>query len=115
MSALAKRLSLLPTSTVAMVDRPIPTLEVKTAAAELLYESCKEYQIACTFTVKGFLSKGDDMAEFAKLMKRQVIQEVFGEFRPLIIEMFTATYDKDTTRVRKLLAELENKMFVEGL
>jgi hypothetical protein len=44
-------------------------------------------------------------------LKRAMIEEVFGEFRPLIIEMRSALYDKDNTRVRTLLAEMEQKMF----
>jgi hypothetical protein len=35
-----------------------------------------------------------------------VIEEVFGEFRPMIIEMRSALYDDDKTRIRGLLAEL---------
>lgn len=38
-------------------------------------------------------------------LKRAMIEEVFGEFRPIIIEMRSALYDKDNTRVRTLLAE----------
>ena len=44
-------------------------------------------------------------------LKQAMIEEVFGEFRPLIIEMRSALYDKDNTRVRTLLAEMEHKMF----
>ena len=46
-------------------------------------------------------------------LKRAMIEDVFGEFRPLIIEMRAAIYDKDDTRLRNLLATLEQKMFVE--
>ena len=48
-------------------------------------------------------------------IKRAMIEEVFGEFRPLIIELRASIYDKDLLRVRTLLAELEYQMFVEGL
>lgn len=44
-------------------------------------------------------------------LKRAMIEEVFGEFRPIIIEMRSALYDRDNTRVRTLLAEMEQKMF----
>lgn len=46
-------------------------------------------------------------------LKRSMVEEVFGEFRPLIIEMRAAIYDKDDTRIRNLLAEFEQRMFVE--
>ena len=53
----------------------------------------------------------DTYAEAVYDMKRGIIEEVFGEFRPLIIEMRTALYDEDTGRLRTLLAELEQQMF----
>lgn len=47
-------------------------------------------------------------------LKRAMIEEIFGEFRPLIIELRSSLYeDKDRTRL--LLAELEHKMFMDGL
>lgn len=48
-------------------------------------------------------------------LKRSLIEEVFGEFRPLIIELRSSLYDGDTVRTRALLAELENQMFTDGL
>jgi hypothetical protein len=47
-------------------------------------------------------------------LKRAMIEEVFGEFRPLIIELRSAMYDKDDVRARQLIVELENQMFYEG-
>jgi hypothetical protein len=48
-------------------------------------------------------------------VKRAMIEEVFGEFRPLIIEMRRSLYDEDTQRVRTLLARLEEQMFTDGV
>ena len=48
-------------------------------------------------------------------LKQAMIEEVFGEFRWMIIEMRSALYDKDNNRVRTLLAEMEHKMFHEGI
>lgn len=53
--------------------------------------------------------------ELQKDLKRAMIEEVFGEFRPLIIEMRSAIWDEDTTRIRSLLAELEHRMFTDGI
>jgi hypothetical protein len=53
--------------------------------------------------------------EVYSTVKRAMIEEVFGEFRPLIIELQSAIYDKNLDRMRQLTAELEHKMFVEGL
>ena len=48
-------------------------------------------------------------------LKRAMIEEVFGEFRPMIIEMRAALYDEDTSRVRRLLAEMEHSMFADAI
>lgn len=55
------------------------------------------------------------VSEVLKDLKRAMIEEVFGEFRWMIIEMRSALYDKDNNRVRTLLAEMEHKMFHEGI
>lgn len=55
------------------------------------------------------------VSDVLKDLKRAMIEEVFGEFRPLIIEMRSALYDKDNTRVRQLLVEMEQKMFHDGI
>lgn len=57
----------------------------------------------------------DRLQEAMVDIKRAMIEEVFGEFRPIILEMRAALYDEDKTRLRKLLAELENQMFVDGV
>lgn len=48
-------------------------------------------------------------------IKRAMIEEIFGEFRPIIIELQSAIFDKNLDRMRRLTAELEHKMFIEGL
>lgn len=53
--------------------------------------------------------------EVLRDLKRAMVEEVFGEFRPFIIEMRASLYDGDRARTRKLLAELEEKMFADGL
>ena len=53
--------------------------------------------------------------EILSSIKRAMIEEVFGEFRPIIIEMQSAIYDKNQNRLRTLVAELERKMFYEGI
>jgi hypothetical protein len=48
-------------------------------------------------------------------IKRAMIEEIFGEFRPIIIELQSAIYDKNLDRMQQLTAELEHKMFFEGV
>ena len=47
--------------------------------------------------------------------KRAMIEEVFGEFRPLLNDINIATYEGDMYKVRDLVAKLEHQMFIEGL
>lgn len=47
-------------------------------------------------------------------IKRAVIEEIFGEFRPIIYQMNTALYERDTVRLATLLATLEHQMFTDG-
>lgn len=61
------------------------------------------------------LTKGDAIVEAMKDVRRAMIEDVFGEFRPYLIEMRAALHDADESRLRKLIVELEHKMFVEGV
>ena len=60
-------------------------------------------------------SNADQWSETLHFMKQAMIEEVYGEFRPLIIEARSAVYERDFDRLRGLLAELEYRMFTEGL
>lgn len=48
-------------------------------------------------------------------MKQAIIQEIFGEFRPQLIELRLALYDQDTDRARQILNTLEKNMFEDGV
>jgi hypothetical protein len=47
-------------------------------------------------------------------IKRAMIEEIFGEFRPLLHEIVVASYDGDMHKMRELIQNLEHQMFVEG-
>lgn len=75
----------------------------------------KEFLLQVKLHKKAFISDGKD-AQFAMQdIKRAMIEEVFGEFRPMLIEIRSALYDNDMSRVRTLLAEIEHDMFHDGL
>jgi hypothetical protein len=48
-------------------------------------------------------------------VRRAVIEEIFGEFRPIINEMSVGLYDHDFDKLKKLIDLMYDKMFVEGL
>jgi hypothetical protein len=62
------------------------------------------------YDLSGKLDK-EKLEDFMHNIKRSVIEDVFGEFRPLIVEMRTAIYDDDMVRLKTLLAHIENQMF----
>ena len=72
--------------------------------------------LQCTKWLEASMLSNTDIKQTVQQdIKRAMIEEVFGEFRPMLIEMRSALYDADTTRLRTLLAELEHVMFTEGL
>ena len=80
------------------------------------------YDIGVKFNKRAYVDESststsniDIHYEMIKHIRRAMIEEVFGEFRPYLIGMRSALYDRDDTRMRTLIAELEEKMFVEGL
>lgn len=48
-------------------------------------------------------------------IKRAMVEEMFGEFRPLLMDALAATYDTDQVRLRTALANLEKEMFQDGI
>ena len=56
-----------------------------------------------------------DPKDAIKDIKRVIIEEVFGEFRPLIYDMRTALYGGNKADLRKMLGELEDAMFHDGV
>lgn len=79
------------------------------------YSLDKQYRIGVAFRQTIYISERDNFSDAVLAVKRAMIEEVFGEFRPYIIEMQSALYVEDRARIRTLLAELENKMFADGL
>ena len=80
----------------------------------------KQIRIGVTIQNDAFISdaitNSPDLFDYALYdLKRAIVEEIFGEFRLLIIELRSSIYEGDKDRTRKLLAELEHKMFVEGL
>ena len=77
----------------------------------------KVYRISATFgnkvmvTDTELLSNPYALEQAIDHVKRAVAEAVFGEFRPIIIQIYNALYDYDVEQARKLLVELEYQMF----
>ena len=120
MSNLAKELKAKMTGNKIAIDEYIPCLSVDISNRRDMVRVRDEYNISVkfekTFYIDSVLQNPNELEirnEIFKQMKRAIIEEVFGEFRPLIIQMNTALYDRDTTRLATLLSQLERQMFVE--
>lgn len=77
----------------------------------------KVYRISATFgnkvmvTDTELLSNPNALEQAIDHVKRAVAEAVFGEFRPIIIQIYNALYDYDVEQARKLLVDLEYQMF----
>lgn len=78
----------------------------------IMPETVREYLFTLECWVKKYVPEDQDAKEVAfRSIKRAMIEQVFGEFRPLIIELHSAVYDNDKSRVAELLNKLESEMF----
>ena len=78
-----------------------------------------QVRLNVTLTQEVFLSDvagtGKDRHKCAiKALKRAMLEEVFGEFRSIIIEARAAVYAQDLDRIERLLSKLEHQMFEEN-
>ena len=95
-------------------------LNTKTDSQTVTRMMSKEIRLGVTLQSTKWIedtlaSDPDIYREICHDLKRSMIEEVFGEFRPMLIEMHSALYDGDNSRLRTLLAEMENAMFHHGL
>jgi hypothetical protein len=79
-----------------------------------------EFALGTKLEIKAWVNENDFRTDLSNNVKhdlrRAIIEDVFGEFRPLIIEMRAAIYyDRDMNKLRDLLIKLEDQMFTEGL
>lgn len=79
---------------------------------DLLYSY--EYRLGAKLETKFYsdhYNKKLEYEEIVQRMKAAMIEEVFGEFRPILYKISMASYERDFISVNKLVKELENQMF----
>jgi hypothetical protein len=99
--------------------------EVRKDTTEVQSSMRRGYRIECrigsvVYVDDGFPGDSQEAKEreimyAIETVKRGIIEEIFGEFKPILREMAMATYDEDTRRLRSLLSQLEQKMFYDGI
>lgn len=75
--------------------------------------AAKRYRIEVRLGADAYISEDDQIHDCVKRTKRQVIEGIFGEFRPHFRRIEKAIYDYDYHEAGKLLHEMEHKMFEE--
>lgn len=93
-------------------DMKLKYTDVSLRVNEVVYDLVHEKEMMLQVQLRAKMFVAQDMMGHAKQdLMRAMIEEVFGEFRPFLIEMRAAIYDEDKTRMRTLLAEMEEQMF----
>jgi uncharacterized membrane-anchored protein len=121
MSKFAKAITAAVTGKKSVSPAPFRNLNIESRVAQDLdFMLRSEILVSAKFTQQAYIEddptkKTEAMAEFMKAIRRGFVEEMFGEFRPYIIEMQSATYDHDLTRLRTLLAKMEHQMFYEDI
>jgi len=87
----------------------------------LSFGSCIRYNIGVRLGAQVFINDdvssetGAEIREATYNVRRAVIEEIFGEFRPIINEMSVGLYDHDFDKLKKLIDLMYDKMFIEGI
>lgn len=116
MSKLAKAIDATLTGNVkASRDLGLRYVDVSKAVQDNPVRLAREFLLSVKLSKRVFIEEHHDTNIVLHDIKRAMIEEVFGEFRPMLIEMRSALYDEDLVRARTLLAEMEHSMFRDGL
>lgn len=74
-----------------------------------------KYRIGFKLETSALADENQDPSSMIEATKRAMIEEIFGEFRPLLYKLRASLYDRDLREADKIAAELDHIMFREGL
>ena len=119
MSRLSKAISETYTGEVRAARNNLKYVEVNSSItdAKVTFDRHYVFDIVAKFGAHGIISDSVDgsHSEVVKNVRRTVVEEVFGEFRPLINDLRIAMYRQDDYQARAILDKLEYQMFQEDL
>lgn len=112
MSKLANMIEARQTGRIKMIPSAVSIVDVEEESFKVKHGLYDEYRLGVTLTVKGHAEAGNhaDLAKLKDMCKKQILQEVFGEFQPLIRHLERAIYELDFEKARALVLELDNEM-----
>lgn len=79
-------------------------VEVRLGAAVLVNETVQRYE-----------KNPHAFSDAIRSAKRKIVEEVFGEFRPLLYQISDAIHCRDWAEASRLVGAVHDKMFVEGV
>ncbi len=112
MTKLAEALALFETGKKRAGHFPIE-VDTTSTGPSMIFAHTREYALTATFQARGYLATGEDVAPFMRAMRRQITEGVFGEFRPMLLQIERALWDHDIEKARGLVASLSAHMFSE--
>lgn len=124
MSRLAKHLVQRDTGRRVVDVFPMSTLSVHEGVCEVSHLIAREYRLEVRLGATAIV--GDDVAlcedpgldifgDAIRVTRRKIIEEVFGEFRPLIYKINEALHQRDWAEANRLTGQLYQQMFEEGV
>lgn len=76
-----------------------------------------KYRIGVEFSAQVYITEGESAehkSHVVNQVRRAIVEEVFGEFRPIINKLRISIISRDHTEAASLLEELHRQMFTDG-
>ncbi len=86
-------------------------IEVEQSLIDHRLELLKEYKLGVTLQMRGYAMDEAELHYLKESCKRSIIQEVFGEFRPMLMELERAILNYDMEKARLTVGLIHNEMF----
>jgi hypothetical protein len=120
MSRLAKNLSASETGRCFTDVPPMSTLFIQDSISEVQGNIAHEYRIevrlgALTLVNKQTNHESNVFTDAIRATRRKIVEEVFGEFRPLIYQINEAIHNRNWSEANQLTSKLYHQMFEEGI
>jgi len=98
---------------------PMPTLTVKDdvvgAPGGIAYEYRLDVRLGTSVFVNKSSAGSSAFSSPLRAARRKIIEDVFGEFRPLIYQINEAIHNRNWVEANRLTEKLYQQMFEDGL
>jgi hypothetical protein len=124
MSKLAKNLIASETGHRFIDVPPMSTVTVQDSISDVSGSTAYEYQLEARFRASTLVNKAiaeqsntksNVFTDAIRAARRKIIEDAFGEFRPLIYQINEAIHARDWNEANQLTSKLYQQMFEEGV